>query len=381
MIMKRLWLLLIAGFIIMAFSSGPLTAQEAPGSPAVILEDQSLGLGKTRVDGRQQVIYVVQTGDTLWDIAKRFLNSPFYWAKIWERNEFIINPNLIYPGDVLSLYPAGEIIPNVSPEIAAEGDISDIPGLDDGSGRQVARVIYKRTESTGFISLKEMEASGTIIESYAGAMIKGRKMRKTLLGTNDHVYVNVGTAMGARSGDIFSIYRIAKDAEGNDRLVHHPITGEGVGYRIINLGELELTEILDHVADAMIINSYENLTIGDRIQPYLKAIPEVIDLVSSDVEIFGNIIASKNQTQMFGKDEIVFIDRGKRDGVVQGAVFEVFIPGEKAYDPDVGSMITLPDKHIGKLVVVDPKDTTSVSVITESVQEFVPGQTIRTLQY
>src|SRR5690606_16867889 len=47
--------------------------------------------------------YVVQRGDTLWDIAGLFLRDPWYWPQIWQINPPVENPHLIYPRAILSL--------------------------------------------------------------------------------------------------------------------------------------------------------------------------------------------------------------------------------------------------------------------------------------
>ena len=49
------------------------------------------------------VAYIVQDGDTLWDISDEHLQDPFRWPDIWEVNPHIVNPHLIYPGDSIRL--------------------------------------------------------------------------------------------------------------------------------------------------------------------------------------------------------------------------------------------------------------------------------------
>src|ERR1043166_9408024 len=76
--------------------------------------------------------YVVQPGDTLWQLSQRFLNNPWYWPKLWSFNQEIDNPNWIRPGTVLRFYPAADgpaIVDVDEPDEPADDD--DRPPLAD----------------------------------------------------------------------------------------------------------------------------------------------------------------------------------------------------------------------------------------------------------
>jgi hypothetical protein len=60
--------------------------------------------------------YSVAKGDCLWRISNTKYNTPYLWPAIWDANKsIIINPNLIYPGQVLK-------IPSVSDSMKKEAE-------------------------------------------------------------------------------------------------------------------------------------------------------------------------------------------------------------------------------------------------------------------
>ena len=58
---------------------------------------------EVRLNKEAPKTYIVEKGDTLWDISIIFLEQPWLWPKLWRLNPEISNPHLIYPGDILKL--------------------------------------------------------------------------------------------------------------------------------------------------------------------------------------------------------------------------------------------------------------------------------------
>ena len=61
---------------------------------------------ESRIDNTvQPKTYTVVSGDCLWNIAKKFYGSGSQYTKIYDANRGVIggNPNLIYPGQVLTI--------------------------------------------------------------------------------------------------------------------------------------------------------------------------------------------------------------------------------------------------------------------------------------
>ena len=45
--------------------------------------------------------YIIVKGDTLWDLAGKYLGNPYLWPQIWDQNRYITDAHWIYPGDPL----------------------------------------------------------------------------------------------------------------------------------------------------------------------------------------------------------------------------------------------------------------------------------------
>ena len=71
------------------------------------------------------VLHTVRPGDTLFDIARRYLGNPFRWPELFKANAGqIANANLIYPGQ--KLYVGADGRPTFNPEaVAAELDTAE----------------------------------------------------------------------------------------------------------------------------------------------------------------------------------------------------------------------------------------------------------------
>ena len=92
-------------------------------------EDVGHQVGKSESDGGSPVqFHTVKSGDTLWDIAQAVYGDGSQYGRIAEASG-ISDPELIYPGQTLTIPPAGDDVQPVSEQ-------HTLPGLggEDGSG-------------------------------------------------------------------------------------------------------------------------------------------------------------------------------------------------------------------------------------------------------
>jgi hypothetical protein len=352
--------------------SPPAAEEEGPEVPFVKpppeeLESMRLAWIYDR-EGKRRLAYVVQTGDTLWDIAGKYLNSNYYWPKIWERNTFIVNPHLIFPGDLLYLYPDGVV------QVPAPGQLT--PGA---KGTNI--VSYKSSDMLGFVDMKTLETAGHIVDN---------KLDKTQLGEYDVVYTNLGKVDKIEVGETFSVFRVKLDHKGEWLKIFHPVTGELVGYQTIVLGEVRITKVLSKSSEAVIQNSYLEIHDGDFLTPYIEFIDleegqdwiSQVEVIPTDLEeLKAYVIASRNGAKLIGNNDIVYIDKGAEHGVVRGNVFTIYKPCETVEDKVSKKEIQIPEKILGHIVVLEARQFTSVGLVTDTDIEIMVGEHLLMSKY
>ena len=92
--------LLAAGAALAATPNFPITPDQR--STAQRVAEAGVPLSELNPDAPD--VYTVKRRDTLWDISKMYLKSPWRWPELWGMNiDQVRNPHLIFPGQVLFL--------------------------------------------------------------------------------------------------------------------------------------------------------------------------------------------------------------------------------------------------------------------------------------
>ncbi len=262
--------------------------------------------------------YVVQPGDTLWDIAGRFLQEPWHWGEIWDANPGIDNPNRIYPGDVLALsYRGGR--PRLSVERGGMRTVKLTPrvrveALDRAIPVIPAGVIAPFLTQPYVASREELDNAPYVV---------GFPDERLVAGLRDAIYAR-GIPPGASRE--FEIVRPGP-------AYRDPDTEEILGYEASFVADAALARPGDP-AKLRINRSEIEVAIGDRLIPAADAEPlRHFTPAPAPDEIRGRIIAVLDGVTQIGQYDVVVINRGSRDGLVAGHVLGAYQGGDVRVDP------------------------------------------------
>jgi hypothetical protein len=304
--------------------------------------------------------YVVQVGDTLWDIAATFLKDPWYWPEIWYVNPDIENPHLIYPGDVLGLvYIDGQ--PRITNVRASTYRLSP-----------QARVT-PLTESITSIPYEDVAAflsSGVILE-------KGQadSLPYLLATRGDHLMASAGNEIYVRGvsetrpGARYNVVHVGEP-------LYDPDDNRLIGYQGIMVGDGTLRRGGDPATVAL-TDTRQEATPGDRLLPESVDIPLNFYPRSPSRAIEGRIISVVNGVTQIGQYQVVVLNRGTNNGMSVGDVLTVWQTGETVDDRFGGGNVRLPDEQAGTIMVFKTYDRISYGLVMEATQAIHIHDTVR----
>jgi len=323
-------------------------------------------LGPVGVDqnGHRGRVHTVTAHDTLWDISDAYLGTPWVWPSVWEDNEAIENPHLIYPGDKVWISPYSmrkvteqEADALISGAYDTPAAIEDPDLVPDFAPRPTYR--YSELESTGFVETEEMKGAASIIDSV--------EHERTMLSDHTEVIIGYGENDVA-VGDQFEIFRTGEQ-------VRDPETHDVVGYAVHQLGWLEVTEVHPGASRAIIRASRSEIERGDQLLP--RHIRDMDIEIQPMPDVEGVVMHTPDMRLEMASNDVVYLNRGTDQGLTVGAPLEVFRPMPDGVDTAQGTKNTLPDEIVAKLLVVESNADTSVALVTHTRREINRGDHFR----
>ncbi|MGD2125832.1 MAG: LysM peptidoglycan-binding domain-containing protein [Desulfobacteraceae bacterium] len=335
--------------------------------------------------GAQPLTHTVVKGDTLWDLCEKYYGDPDLWPKLWEMNPFVTNPHLLKPGDVITLLEI-EPLKKPKPPLKPVPEISK-PVLPVMKGVDVST--FTDVRALGYLSPFKVKPLGYIRSSDSARM---------LMFKGDTAFVDFGEREDIKVGDE---YDIAKSSP----LLKHPLTELNLGYAIAVHGRLVIKERLKKpYYRAEIVESFIDISVGDMVIPY-EPISPCIQPVSTAQRLYGNIVATKNQSKVLGQHSVVYLDSGFNDGIQRGYVFEAIrvtkVPSldlktatwEEIKDSIVKNLPkeqylvglwkrltegkAIYETPVGKIMVVETRPYTATAIVLSSVEELSNGAFIQ----
>ncbi|MBI5184983.1 MAG: LysM peptidoglycan-binding domain-containing protein [Nitrospinae bacterium] len=317
--------------------------------------------------------YTIEKGDTLWGISGRFFKDPFKWPAIWNVNEFIANPDLIYPGNKLKFYipkkeaaqpkqeeakkeePAAE--PSKEAEAAAPPpkEFKLVPLEKNPDIYMGAGFIEEKDGQIGSIAISFQEKSSFIESDKIGVKFSGYE---------------------PKIGERLVIYSVLEE-------VKHPKTGASLGNLIKILGHLKVLESKGELYLAEITKVFDAISAGDKIRAYEETPVPLFDPNEKPAakSIDGYVVAAVDSKQYTGAFAYTYIDRGRVDGVRPGDLFEIYreAPAMRGggwvaeKDPSIPSL----QEKVGEFRILLVRQHTATGWITKSSREIMIGESVR----
>jgi hypothetical protein len=318
--------------------------------------------------------HMVQKGDTLWDLAGKYLGNPYAWPQIWENNQWVKDPHWIYPGDPLII----DLSKGVAQE-ALPPAVSDLQPDERRADPSVLRRPELGFSFQDFIQLPFLTNAGA--QAYfksQGAFTITSNLRddRQSLAEGETIYVNGGTEQGIKAGDRFLVIKVVT------RKLPHPLHHKQIlGDVLQQTGIVRIVSTQPKGSVAIIERCMDAVEKGDHLVRFIEPanIPAQLRTdIKDPIKVEANpavLVWSKDDHLNSGGGDMVLIDKGSDGGVKVGDVllgarpitFSVGSDGQKKPPMETTT------HYLGQVLVVKTEAKTATCRILRSVEEMLVG--------
>lgn len=376
--------------------------------------------------------YTVVPNDWLFKISKKVFGSGFYYPKIWSLNSYIMNPHYIEPGMILSFTTgSGSRAPEVKLGSFTDDELNGTPGsIGNNNAADIANfgedakpawldekkelsnqgvyfqyaseetmedltrasenalnreyenyepprnefdiIVPKNYDKSGFdksskifYSFKEgfylsTFLSTNIVQDF-GALTNGPD-ENIWFSRGDRAYVKFDESINALAGDKFSVYSSGGKVKqaNSDR--------EGFKYTIV--GHIKLIKKIRDKWEVEFTDVAGTPQRGDRITVYTPKIERITRTYNSRLIEAAVMTGFEPGQNILGYGDVVYIDRGRADGVEMGNTFEIFGFKDRLTQKNITDQ---PTYKIGEIAVITLTDNFATAIVTKTIRDFYPG--------
>jgi hypothetical protein len=319
--------------------------------------------------------YIIKRGDTLWDLAGRFLGNPFLWPQIWDQNRYITDAHWIYPGDPLIIPRVGVVTDRagqgegaVGAGAAGEDEAAARAGQDTGAGAAGERrsllepaITEMALQCAHYILDDPEDASLLVIGSEHGAT-------KLAFGDRDILYLGKGSNAGVKAGDVYSLHHVSYE-------VKHPDNARTIGRKIETTGWGRVILVQEDSATMMVEHACIDVHVGDYAKPFQRAVvPMIVPRAPGDRltppsgKTDGSVVDIAEDSMIAGQEQLLSINLGSANGLAPGNILTVY----RTMYPTVPS----PRNILGELVVVMVRERTATARVSYSRDAIMNGDRV-----
>lgn len=297
--------------------------------------------------------HTVKSGDTLWDLARRYLGDPFLWPQIYRLNTSVVeDPHWIYPGEQLQL-AATEGAQSVPSEdtpapAPAPADEPARPGLveapREGEYPMPEFARQKRSESSEGLSSYvnqeyrplrpgEFYSAGFLTEDQTlpAGLLLGPVTPPQIRNLSERATATIFTEVGIRAP------AGATYAKGDSLTVFTSELGfSGYGDIIIPTGIIRITGRSENQYLGTVVAVYGALRSGQRLIPTEKFRPgPMARAMPAADSLTATVLGGRELKELKHPQNRIFINLGRLGGVAPGDIFEIRRnPGPRIYAAD-----------------------------------------------